>query len=302
MRCTSAAMAGNGIVLDCPLFRLGKLCQPMGRNKEMARTSNRSHNTHKADKPTSGSSETVVELRKPKGERKGNIFATEKHSVQDDAAHALQIEQQARQILAEAQDKFRQAGTDKGGEDKLGTGLVREAKELAAKAALLLTTARIADEMSQDQINGVLLDIFGAKPKKDGTPGTTPMGQGEALRKRIQRLVAARDYVSGATKDGFFANCPEQNVREVLDQTMNGTRPFWQAYEDLAKIKNETRTPPPPLAFNVKKILEMSKDLGTEGAVKMFLENEALVQAYSKLLDLAQTVGEQVYEIQNKAA
>ena len=265
----------------------------------MVKQTNR--NTHKAETATAGTAENVVEIRKPKGKR-GNIFETEKHQLKDDPAHSLQVQQQARQLLAEARDKFDQAGSERGGDDKLGTGLVREAKEIAAKAALLLTTARINNEITAEQVNGILGDIFGFKPMKDGKPGKTPMGQGEALRKRIQRLTTARDYVSGANTQGFFENCPTDKVREVLDQTLNGTRPFWQAYEDLATIKNSLRTPPPPLAFNVKKIIEIAETLKKEEAVKMFVENEALVDAYADLLRLAKTVGEQAYEMAEKAA
>lgn len=297
-------MEGNGIVLGLSLvLSIGKLCQPWGKDKEMVKTTNRNTHTNKSETETAtaGTAENVVEIRKPKGKR-GNIFETEKHQLKDDPAHSLQVQQQARQLLAEARDKFDQAGSERGGDDKMGTGLVREAKEIAAKAALLLTTARINNEITAEQVNGILGDIFSFKPMKDGKPGKTPMGQGEALRKRIQRLTTARDYVSGANSQGFFEGCPKKNVEEILTQTLNGTRPFWQAYEDLAKVKNAMRSPPPPLAFNVKKIIEIAETLKKEEAVKIFVDNEALVDAYADLLRLARTVGEQAYELAQQAA
>lgn len=264
----------------------------------MKRQTNR---THQNNKPQTGNGETaapmgdtetahkVVALRPDKGNRK-NIFETDLKDVSQSTGHKLQVQQEARQRLAEAKDLW-----------AMGAERAEEAKEIAAKASLLLSTARIAGELSADEVSGALGDIFGYKPKKDGSPSKTPNGQGEAIRKRIVRLSAASEYLANPTsQDGFFKGCPEDRVRDILNRTVNGDLGFWAAYEEFAALKREQMVSV-PLAFNSKRIAEIAETLQKDGAAKAFVNNAALRQAYSALWAIIRVVGEEAAEMANAA-
>jgi hypothetical protein len=259
--------------------------------KHNQRNSNRNNNAPAGDEGAAaapmGETDTahkVVSIRPSKGNR-DNIFAMDEKEVSSDTGHKLQVMQEVRQRLAEAQDAYM------GGVER-----EKEANEIAAKAALMLSTARLSGEVNQEEVSAALIDVFGAKPKSDGTPGKTPNGKGEYIRKRILRLAAAQDYANGEVTDGFFKGCPRDEVADILGRTVNGTLGFWAAYEEFAELKKAQQVSV-PLAFNAKRIVEIAETLQKDGAAKQFVSNPALRKAYSSLWQIMRVVGEEAADL-----
>lgn len=255
--------------------------------------------------PETETAHRVVNIRPAKGAR-SSIFDMDETPVGESVGHKLQVSQEARQTLAQAKDLW-----------DASAGQSVEAEELSAKAALQLSTAAIAGEMSPQEVSGALGDVFGFKPKADGSTGTTPAGQGEAIRKRIVRLTAAKRFVdSGEAADGFFKGMvpdaqatiklkDNRNVdvtpKDVIKMTFNGELGFWAAYEAFAAIKRSTQVPV-PLAMNVKRIAEIAEYLQKDGIAEQFVKNGTLRQAYKSLWTIIRVVAEEAGELAQKAA
>ena len=122
----------------------------------------------------------------------------------------------ARQSLAEANDFYNQ-----------GAGSTLVANQAASVAAKRLIQGQTDGLFDKNEVNAILGDIFGYKPKADGTPGKTPDGYGEAIRKRIVRLVSAIDHVETVSKsdysddtfqsaEKFFCGVPADELEEIV--------------------------------------------------------------------------------------
>jgi hypothetical protein len=279
----------------CQRGKGNEMRKPSNTTRRNARQSN--HNIHDDASPQTGDTSpaaaksvetataTVVALRKPHRDAGNSLFGDV--PVSETVRDSLKTQQEARQLLAEARDLFVQ-----------GEGKAEEAKEVSARAGMLLSTARFAGAMTGEQVSAALIDIFGAKAKADGSPSKTPLGQGEAIRKRVVRLADAQDYVDGTRETGFFKDLPKDKVREVLGEFKNGHLGFWAAYEAFAAVKRENASPV-PLAFNAKKIAEIVITLGkegdgAEGAVNVLLSNKALRDAYADLWEMIRLVAGEV--------
>lgn len=228
----------------------------------------------KTDKPTGD----VVSI-KGTGARK-SIFDQAKASANQIARDKMAVMGVVRQGLAEAADLFK-AGTDK----------EAEAKTVAAKAALSLYQARANNVVSPAEVSAALGDEFGYKLKADGTPGKTPDGQGEAIRKRIVRAAQAHDYVMNGDGGTFFEGLPADEVSSVLAGMEAGNIGFWAAYEAFAEIKREHATKTIP-AFNYKHIAGLVDALSEPGAVDKFVDNKILTDVYVELIDTLKILGE----------
>lgn len=215
----------------------------------------------------------------PGGTRK-SLMASVANENAVAASMKVQSLQRAKQHLAEAFDLYGAS------DDKIG-----EAKECSAKGALLLYQARTSGTLSNEEVNASLGDVFGYKAKRDGTPGKTPDGQGEAIRKRIVRASQAHDYVTGKDATAFFDGLPEDDVRSVVDGLLEGNIPFWQAYEMFADIRKEHLVRVEP-AFDPKRIAALADALSNDIATSadMFVTNPALLAAYTALVGIIGTV------------
>lgn len=209
-----------------------------------------------------------------------SLFEQEAARVKSRVALKVSLMGNVRQRLAEAQDYF------KAGEEKRAEGLSE-----ANSAAVGLYQGRTASLLSADEVSSVLIDLFGAKLKSDGKPGKTPDGEGEAIRKRIVRAVAAFEYIAGDERNSFFGGCPKDEVSSVLDAVDGGHCSLWTAYDRLAKIKADaaTRT---EQAFNPKHIADLVGKLSAEGASEIVRNSPALVAAYGALLQVLTVIGE----------
>jgi hypothetical protein len=218
------------------------------------------------------------------GTRKNNLFTQAATAVSRKAAEKVNLMGNVRQKLAEAADLYKE------GDDKAG-----EAREVAGKAALTLYQARIDGLLSGDEVSATLGDTFGYKNKSDGTPGKTPAGQGEAIRKRVVRMAQAFDYVQNGDGGRFFEGLPEEEIQDVLKQVEDGDITVFWAYDRFAEIKREhlTRT---EMAFDPKRIGNLVEKLSEEGSADIIRNDPLLIAAYGALIDILNVIGEQQAE------
>lgn len=285
------------------------------------RQSQSHRNTH-TDTPQAGNGESVaavmdtesetahkvVSMRPAKGVRK-SIFDMDLQPVSEATGNKLMVVQEATQQLAHAKDLWAE-----------GEGRAEEATEIAGKASLLLTTALLSGNIKREEVSAKLGDVFGYKPNADGKPGKTPLGQGEAIRKRIVRLAAAQEFISnGEASDGFFKGLTptskatitvkdgrkiEVTVKEAFDLINKGEIGFWAGYEAFAAIKRAAQVPV-PLAYNANRIAEITAVLQQPDAPALFVKNMALRKAYAGLFAIIGVVAEEaanVAEAEAKAA
>ena len=225
-----------------------------------------------------------VEMAETKGTRPSLMAGIEIERASDVAKKAL-VMGSIRQKLALAADTFRD-----------GNGMTKEATGYADEAATGLYQAISDGLVSKDEVSPVLGDYFGFKPKKGPggigeVPGKTPAGEGEAIRKRINRLIAARDFVKGE-HIAYFDGCPTDEIQGVLNGVDNGTKSLWTAYEDLAAIVADHKEKA-NAALDPKKVRAMADALSGKAAVQAFATNPALVEAYVILSKMIALVDEE---------
>lgn len=217
------------------------------------------------------------------GTRK-SAFTAVTNAKTDAARDKMRVMGTIRQSLAEAADLFR-AGTDS----------EKQAVEVASKAALALYQARADNLVSAAEVSAALGDEFGYKMKADNTPGKTPAGQGEAIRKRIVRAAQAHDYVMNGDGGKFFEGLPAAEVNSILASMETGDIGFWAAYEAFAELKRDNAVKTIP-AFNHKHIAGLVDALSEKGAADNFKNNPELVATYAALIDILRIVGEKIAE------
>lgn len=224
----------------------------------------------------------LAETSRPVG--KGNLFAKTADNINRKVAAKLVLMGTVRQQLAHAADLFSEGG------DKAA-----EATEIAAKAAKALYQARIDGVLLPDEVSGALGDVFGYKPKADGTPGKTPAGQGEAIRKRVVRAAQAAEFVTGGDGGAFFTGLPENEVQSVLNGVETGSLSIYTAYDKFAEIKRDNATRVDP-AFDPKRIGALVEKLSEKGAGDRLRQSPALITAYTALIDVLNVIGEEPAE------
>jgi hypothetical protein len=193
------------------------------------------------------------------------------------AAQAEKIQQKvlllntAKQSLAHAHDTL----TD-------GESLTGEASRIADTASVSLYQARVGGLASAAEISALLGDVYGYKSKQDGSPGKTPAGQGEAIRKRIVRAVGAAEYATNGDGGKFFLGLPEDEIAQVVTEIDNGNCSIFTAYERFAEIKRE-HTSKTEQAFNPAVIAKIAEKLGEDGSAEILRSNPDLIAAYAAL-------------------
>lgn len=209
-----------------------------------------------------------------------NAFASDNVKMTEDAAAKVASMQSARQKLAEASDIY-----------KVGGAKIDEAKALANEGAIALFNLRIAGKASADEASAALGDIFGFKAKQDGKPSKTPMGEGEAIRKRIVRAVAAHEYVMEPSTDGFFAGLDPADLAPIVEAVSKGTYSIWTAYEDFAEVKN-AHAVRLEAAFDHKRVTAMVDKLASAEALLKIFGDPALRTAYAALFGTLDNIGQ----------
>jgi hypothetical protein len=237
--------------------------------------------------------ETTAAAGSQDSEAQGQVSPIRANNVLDivgraqsvDLSRKAQLMGTARQALAHAKDLF-----------ATGDGNNAEATEAADNAARLLYQARTSGLISADEVSGALGDIFGYKPKNDGSPGKTPMGPGEVIRKRVVRAVAAVEFLTGGDGGRFFEGLNSDKVQEVMAAVDNSTLSIWTAYDKLADIKRSGNVTI-DTAFDPSKIAKIAAKLGETGAAQVWADSPALVAAYVGLRDVMNIVGEAAGQI-----
>lgn len=203
------------------------------------------------------------------------------------------------------------------------------ATSIVSKAIVPLILSRVSHEAgnsgtSAKEVSSLLIDIFGAVPKKDGKPGSTPLGKGQEIRKRIVRMVEAaplyRAYLEGrevldtdrpvwavgADLEGvaaiyLSAVTPKEeafieNGEEVI-QIVGYETPVYTAYDKFAECK--VKADPVHNAFKPEYIVKMADELlsNPDG-----LRNEVLVKAYLTLEDAVRKVNAFLIEMDEEQA
>ena len=250
----------------------------------------------------------TLDLERPKAQEgalgnKGNATRASdnyKTEIASSAAEKSLAVSQAKQRLAEASDLAKNA---------LATRA--ECDAIVAEAATILYQARCKAIATNDphgltmaEISAALGDVYGFKiVEKTGKPSKTPNGDGEAIRKRVVRLVAAHEYVNSAgletesNKESFFVDLDKAEVSAVLDQVNNGHKSPYSAYDDFTKMKADAREKT-ERAFTAKVIAEIASALAGKDAALKFIGHPELLAAYVALSDIWNTVDIEIAALQ----
>lgn len=218
---------------------------------------------------------------------RSNLFLVQSNNQSAAVAEKVQLMGQVRQSLAHAADLYRE------GDDK-----AKEAAEVADKAAVGLFNGRVNGLIAADELSGVLGDVFGYKPKKDGTPGKTPDGQGEHIRKRVVRLTKAAEFVAGQDADRFFdgldadsADDDGNTIAGTVQRVRDGGMSIWTAYDVLSRIKRENVSRR-DAAFDAKRIMAIADSLAGPEAGDIVRNDPKLIAAYADLIKIVLMIGD----------
>jgi hypothetical protein len=208
-----------------------------------------------------------------------NFFLSSAATVPANVAAKTQFMGEVRQRLAEAHDLELQ-----GGEKAV------EAQKIASSQIIRLFRARAESSIGADELNGLLLDIYGSKPKKDGTPSKTPEGLGKAIRDRVIRLYNASEHANGRDGTAFFDNMPKDEVTAIINYAVQNNAP-WEAHQRFSELKSKI-TVRPSLAFDPARILKLAASLDEEGAAETVRSNPKLRAAYGELIASLAVIGQ----------
>lgn len=231
--------------------------------------------------------ENVADTLAPGNGKRKSLMAEAKAKLTEQVLAKVNVMSSVRQKLAEAKDLF-----------DMGSGNNTQARAVANTAAVSLYQARCSGIFSKEEVSAALGDQFGFKPKGDGTPGKTPEGEGEAIRKRVVRATEARMHLETGDGGQFFngldadsANKDGVTLSDVVDRLDEGEYSIWTAYEKLAEIKRDNAEKT-ELAFDAKRIAGIVASLSQDGAVQKYRNDPVLVAAYAALTDILTVVDE----------
>lgn len=231
------------------------------------------------DEPEVTASKGASQVHKP------SLMATVSEQGLSEAAQKSAIISNAKQRLAEAFDDLRD-----------GEYRVKSAKELADEAGLILyqglvtevtRNGKVMPLVSMAEVSAALGDITGFVPKKDGSPGKTPAGEGGHIRKRIVRAAQAYAYAMGGDGGSFFNGLPVEEIADVVHWLDSGELSLWAAYDRFATIKKD-HLEKKEAAFNPAAISKIADKLGEDvtASAQAWLANPELVAAYAALRDI----------------
>lgn len=161
----------------------------------------------------------------------------------------------------------------------------RKAVEETCNAAIAALFAGMeSGALSKDEASAILGDTFGYNPKADGTPGKTPAGTGNSIRKRAVLLSEAAAIVKGDISPDKLPKWSEgksvEYIAPYLNEMKAGSMTPTSAYEKLAKREVAKS---PDLPFNEKRLLDILAALHNDADVLKIAENPALVAAYDAI-------------------
>lgn len=219
-------------------------------------------------------------------------FQADNVAVSAKAEQSAIAQQTIRQTLAQASDLL-----------DSGEGLAKEARTLTSKAGLSLYQGRTNGLFSDEQISALLGDQFGYKMKADGkTPSKTPLGEGEAIRKRVMRMNQAHDFVVSGEATRFFEALDAEEVALILSGLEKGDS-IYSAYDAMTELSRKSKENV-PTAYNPKVILKIVDVLTTrplasveaftgEGGADLIKAYQALVEAFNVIMAAPVDLAEQ---------
>lgn len=233
-----------------------------------------------------------------------NAFAIRQSETGSVVADKLQLLGSIRQRLAEAVDLDNQGGAK-----------AKEAENIADSQSIRLYQARLqTGGLDANEVSGMLGDVFGYKPKQDGTPGKTPAGLGESIRKRVVRLVGAAEFVTGGEGGAFFngldptaevlvaENSPPISIVGILDRVEARAKDpegkagmsLYTAFDKLADIRKASLAPRPAPWLDPKHVASLVGKLREPGAIAVLMDTPGLETAYSALWAVLTVNGESI--------
>jgi hypothetical protein len=192
----------------------------------------------------------------------------------------MQIVGVIRQHAAELFDMAASVGTES---EKL--------TEASSNLAGELFNARVSGVFTNDEINGLLGDVFGYRETSTGNPSKTPDGQGKAIRDRVFRLVKANDYSQTGEGDRFFQSLEREEVAEIVAAVESGETSLWTAYDTLTDMRRDNLPPRIDPAYDPKRVAALVGKLTEAGAAEILANNPALCEGYMALLDVLNLYG-----------
>lgn len=232
--------------------------------------------------------------------RASDMYKTE---IASSAAEKSLAVSKAKQRLAEASDLAKSATATRGECDLL----IAEAATVLYQARAKAIATNDPHGLTMSEISAALGDVYGFKvTQSTGKPSKTPAGDGEAIRKRVVRLIAAYEFVNStglmtdSSKESFFVDLDKNEVAAVLAQVDNGHKSPYSAYDEFTAMKAAMREKT-ERAFNAKMIAEIATSLASEDAAKKFIGHPELLAAYVALADIWNVLDIEIADAQAKA-
>lgn len=148
----------------------------------------------------------------------------------------------------------------------------------------ILAKAMIAGLFLKDEASAMLGDAYGYKPKSDGTPGKTPEGTGNSIRKRVVLLAEAARIVAGEIKEAdypkWMTGKSAESIAPYVNQWLADEMSASTAY---AKLSEREKAVSVDLPFNEKRLLELVEALTNPEKRERIAGNPALVAAYDAI-------------------
>lgn len=187
----------------------------------------------------------------------------------------LTIIQTAKQRLAEAKDTFADA-----------LALESAARSIAGDVAFALYQARLSDSIADAELSAICGDIFGYKPKRDGTPSATPEGKGEDIRKRVRFMVSTTDAIYGRG-DGpkpVQEATPEaiKEIEAIVETMERGEMPLYTAFDKVREALKKERTTVAK-AVDPKFLDKLCDELCEDATAEIIRNSEVLIAVYARL-------------------
>jgi hypothetical protein len=160
---------------------------------------------------------------------------------------------------------------------------IETAKQAAqGKAVDTIAKGMIEGFFTKDEATALYGDAYGYKPKKDGTPGKTPAGTGETLRKRSVLLAEAANIAAGAVGElpKWAEGKDVEDIAETVIAWDAGELSCWQAYKDLSAKEKRA---PTPLHFDEKKLLSIISAL-RDDVTRQSIKDSSLAAVYDELV------------------
>lgn len=184
----------------------------------------------------------------------------------------------------------------------------KEADNLSGRITSELYHGQVEGVLTKEIVSDTLGQQFGFTPKKDGSPGKTPAGQGATIRRRLVRAVAAHDFVTNGDGGAFFDGVEPDwtaseedggyTVGDVVAMMDDDDITVWTAYDMFQKIKrnNANRT---ELAFDAGRVSALAEKLGKsiEASAQAFVNDPNLAEAYQDLVDMYRLVDARAAEL-----